>query len=190
MTDHRRAARDRYKKYINSRNWWAKRDQFLAAGFPAHCIVCRARRFHLHHMTYERFGCERLTDLVPLCEEHHDRLHNATLCAGSGGYQAFEGQLVSVFGLLPELAERTMLLWHAYDKQYKPGYRNRMPLERVPKNKKKKGKHARKSAKKHARELKLDRLRQLRQQMVAKRTANGYDASGNRIPSENAQTSG
>jgi hypothetical protein len=40
-------------------------------------MVCKEPNFdvELHHTTYDRLGCEKLTDLVPLCREHHELVH-------------------------------------------------------------------------------------------------------------------
>ena len=42
---------------------------------PQKCHVCKATPVDLHHKTYKRKGCERLTDLVPLCRDCHQHAH-------------------------------------------------------------------------------------------------------------------
>lgn len=42
---------------------------------PKACVVCGSHHYFLHHRTYKRLGCEWMTDLVPLCSEHHDAAH-------------------------------------------------------------------------------------------------------------------
>lgn len=69
-----------YKTYIRSPEWAAKRDEFLAWDNlrSRRCCVCKAPRapgFHVHHLTYNRLGAERLKDLTLVCPEHHDAIH-------------------------------------------------------------------------------------------------------------------
>lgn len=64
-----------YREYMESRAWRRKRHEFWRS-HPHECRKCGTRkRIHLHHHTYERFGREMLCDLVALCAEHHDELH-------------------------------------------------------------------------------------------------------------------
>lgn len=60
-----------YLAYINSKSWYAKRDLVLRkAGYR--CWWCGSIwRLQVHHLTYERLGNERLTDLMVLCEGCH-----------------------------------------------------------------------------------------------------------------------
>lgn len=68
--------REQYMKYLNSEDWRSTRDRFFASPSVEHvCVVCGSERVQLHHRTYERLGRERLTDLVPLCAEHHTEAH-------------------------------------------------------------------------------------------------------------------
>ena len=66
----------KYKDYIASEHWKAVRAAYAASSKPQTC-PCGARANHLHHLTYGSLGRERLDDLVPLCEKHHDRVHNS-----------------------------------------------------------------------------------------------------------------
>jgi hypothetical protein len=43
------------------------------------CAVCWDPHVDLHHKTYRRLGEELLDDLVPLCRDHHDELHERGL---------------------------------------------------------------------------------------------------------------
>jgi hypothetical protein len=65
----------RYEEYLNSELWRQTKQQYYASDYPKHCLVCGWPEFQLHHRTYVRLGKEELFDLVPLCREHHERLH-------------------------------------------------------------------------------------------------------------------
>lgn len=63
-----------YAEYIRSPAWRQLRQQALeAAGHR--CQKCGISKWsatlEVHHLTYDRFGQERLTDLVVLCESCH-----------------------------------------------------------------------------------------------------------------------
>jgi hypothetical protein len=64
-------ARERYQKYLHSEQWQEKRAAVLKRdGY--FCVGCSAQRFlDVHHLTYDRWGSERLEDLATLCRECH-----------------------------------------------------------------------------------------------------------------------
>jgi len=64
-----------YKQYIESSRWTDKKNAYYRSDRPQACVICGDRNFDIHHITYERFGNELLTDLVALCRGHHDLLH-------------------------------------------------------------------------------------------------------------------
>jgi hypothetical protein len=66
-----------YELFIGSPDWAAIKSRYRKSDLPQTCIVCgTADGLHLHHTTYERFGGgELLTDLMPLCGEHHMGWH-------------------------------------------------------------------------------------------------------------------
>jgi hypothetical protein len=66
---------DSYRGYIRSQAWWDTKERYRASGLPQDCVVCFVPNVELHHKTYARLGNEPLTDLVPLCDLHHDELH-------------------------------------------------------------------------------------------------------------------
>jgi hypothetical protein len=68
-----------YREYITSNRWISTRDHYRASKALKTCVVCRDPNVELHHKTYQRLGRERLTDLVPLCQTHHDELHERSL---------------------------------------------------------------------------------------------------------------
>jgi hypothetical protein len=63
-----------YRAYMASPHWHRVRAAYRASELPQECI-CGDDDVHLHHMTYERVGAERLTDLTPLCGRCHALVH-------------------------------------------------------------------------------------------------------------------
>lgn len=63
----------------------------------------------MHHTTYRRLGNEAVTDLVPLCQVHHDELHKQCRQAGKGGLVAFAKQAARVFGMTEEVIEERLI---------------------------------------------------------------------------------
>lgn len=60
-----------YDEYLQSSHWKGIRRKYQSSGLFQHCLVCDNPRYQLHHLNYGRLGCERLSDLVPLCSPHH-----------------------------------------------------------------------------------------------------------------------
>jgi 5-methylcytosine-specific restriction endonuclease McrA len=70
------------------------------------CRQCRARgRLDAHHLTYERFGHEQLSDCITLCRACHDRAHGRVPV--SAAQKESSGCLV----MLVMLALMLALLW-------------------------------------------------------------------------------
>lgn len=66
-----------YRKYIRSPQWKAVCARYFALRGKK-CQACGSRKsIHVHHLTYERFGREPLTDLCGLCKMCHERVHQA-----------------------------------------------------------------------------------------------------------------
>src|ERR1700747_924693 len=68
----------RYRAYIKSDAWKLVRQRYMASNRPKVCCRCKTpyrTGFHLHHLTYERLGHERLTDLVLCCPSCHKEIH-------------------------------------------------------------------------------------------------------------------
>lgn len=64
-----------YDRYMNSRHWTMRKRAYFST-HPKKCVVCNGNtKIHLHHMSYERLGCELDSDLVALCELHHAGAH-------------------------------------------------------------------------------------------------------------------
>lgn len=64
-----------YKEYLQTDHWQILRKTMLKrAGYK--CSLCgESKPLHVHHNTYERRGCERISDLVVLCHECHEAFH-------------------------------------------------------------------------------------------------------------------
>ena len=64
-----------YQEYISSPGWQIRKETYFNR-HPRVCKICKTKdNIQLHHQTYERVGCERDADLVPLCEFHHELVH-------------------------------------------------------------------------------------------------------------------
>lgn len=67
--------REVYSEYLKSDRWGTmrakvmKRAEYVCEG----CLEMRAE--HVHHMTYDRVGCELATDLVAYCGRCHEHYH-------------------------------------------------------------------------------------------------------------------
>jgi hypothetical protein len=97
-----------YRDYIASPHWKQIRARYRASDLPQECI-CGEQDVHLHHMTYERVGAERLTDLTPLCPRCHALIHELerrgeTTLAFQGLFD--EGRAYAGRALLAEMAHQ------------------------------------------------------------------------------------
>lgn len=64
-----------YAEYLGAPHWQDVKDRYRSSNWlPQECI-CGDTDVHLHHMTYERIGEERLEDLTPLCRTCHTMIH-------------------------------------------------------------------------------------------------------------------
>lgn len=72
-----RISRDKYAEYIQSEDWLRKREKVLARD-KHRCTRCRGiENLHVHHLTYDNLGHERLADLTTLCDLCHEVEHKA-----------------------------------------------------------------------------------------------------------------
>ena len=62
-----------YENYLKSPAWKVKRDAVIQRD-GGQC-VCGAQATEVHHKTYHNIGKEPLSELVALCEECHERMH-------------------------------------------------------------------------------------------------------------------
>jgi 5-methylcytosine-specific restriction endonuclease McrA len=67
--------RKQYRRYLKSAAWQAKRAQVILRD-RGECRRCGSRyKLEVHHKNYVRFGHERLSDLVTLCQLCHTYEH-------------------------------------------------------------------------------------------------------------------
>ena len=69
----------KYNEHLSSKEWAAMRRTAMRRAKYA-CEICGAKRIsdnplHVHHLTYERMGSEDIDDLVVLCEDCHNEVH-------------------------------------------------------------------------------------------------------------------
>lgn len=69
-----------YAEYLQTK-WWQdlRKEMLLCAGYK--CQLCGVRgpaegTLQVHHLTYERRGCELPKDLVVLCSKCHEGAHS------------------------------------------------------------------------------------------------------------------
>ena len=72
----KRESRPRYQQYINSLEWKYFRDLIFAKR-GRKCEKCRTTHgvFQVHHLTYDRLGCEKPSDVMVLCSDCHKGIH-------------------------------------------------------------------------------------------------------------------
>jgi len=68
--------KQRYYEYLNSPEWQEKRLEILERdGFR--CVVTGKRdNLHIHHVSYDNIGQESSIDLVTLCSDAHEIIHD------------------------------------------------------------------------------------------------------------------
>jgi len=78
------AKREQYGTYMDSPEWYRRREQWATAWKDTHgtdivCVICgetwTLHKGDLHHRSYDRLGQERVTDLLPMCRACHKKLH-------------------------------------------------------------------------------------------------------------------
>lgn len=74
-----------YARYLRSSHWRRLRVRVLKRD-RWRCRDCNSRRhLSVHHLTYERLGCEQLSDLITLCRTcHHERHFTEQATANRG----------------------------------------------------------------------------------------------------------
>lgn len=71
--------KDLYHDYLLSPEWKAKRAKRLAIdNFECYyndVLDCDCATLHVHHISYENIGNEKMSDLITLCENCHNNIH-------------------------------------------------------------------------------------------------------------------
>lgn len=77
-----------YQEYLQSPEWQERRKQHLKYAHYR-CQVCNEGRTELnvHHRTYERVGCELVSDLIVLCRGCHTLFHRERKIADWSDYE-------------------------------------------------------------------------------------------------------
>lgn len=71
---HIEISREEKQHYLSSSQWQAKRQQVIARDKV--CRVCSCSANEVHHLHYRTWKQERLQDLVLLCRECHQTIHD------------------------------------------------------------------------------------------------------------------
>lgn len=64
-----------YQSYLASDLWHKFKEIYFSSSMPRTCMGCRNSIVMLHHITYQRLGEERLSDVIPLCFKCHRKVH-------------------------------------------------------------------------------------------------------------------
>jgi hypothetical protein len=64
-----------YADYLAADHWKDFKRQYRESGRPRTCAVCGGGPVQLHHHDYSRLGSEAVTDVTPLCRDHHVAVH-------------------------------------------------------------------------------------------------------------------
>ena len=73
----RRWSKSQYADYLKTEHWHNKRAAALAH-YGRKCMLCGAAgdvQIDIHHNDYGRLGGEKMSDLIPLCRDCHERHH-------------------------------------------------------------------------------------------------------------------
>jgi hypothetical protein len=67
--------KESYHSYLNSLQWQKKKKDYRKSGFITSCWACGSnKKIEFHHRTYNRLGCEAMSDIVALCTICHSDL--------------------------------------------------------------------------------------------------------------------
>lgn len=64
-----------YQDYLKTAEWQRTQQTAIRAAGATRQRCRSQRRIEVHHLTYERRGCEYPTDMVVLCEKCHDLMY-------------------------------------------------------------------------------------------------------------------
>lgn len=64
-----------YRKYLTTKEWKEKAEKFKAA-WGNRCALCKSPvHLSVHHLNYDCLGKETISDVLPLCNSCHTRVH-------------------------------------------------------------------------------------------------------------------
>ena len=85
-----------YKEFLKSDRWKEIRIKIWQSDIPKRCYICGAtEHLQVHHLSYKRLFYGDLRDVVFLCREHHEKVHefcgrkNLNLRKGLKRYKKF-----------------------------------------------------------------------------------------------------
>jgi hypothetical protein len=64
-----------YSEYLRSKHWSDVKRRYRESSLPQNCMACDCPVVQYHYRTYQRLGCELLTDIMPLCGKCHQKVH-------------------------------------------------------------------------------------------------------------------
>lgn len=65
-----------YKEYLKTKHWQNIKNKMYKSKYKYECYCCGAKRgLQLHHKSYKRVGNEKLNDLIYLCGNCHELVH-------------------------------------------------------------------------------------------------------------------
>jgi hypothetical protein len=117
-----------YDDYLMSEAW--KHFNQWYRSHPAmlkECMVCCKKSYILHHWRYDRCGAEYLSDVIPLCEDHHHELHRY-LHKTKHPLSDVLGQLVECFGMSKDAARKKLKIVERYIIREEQAGQKRRPL--------------------------------------------------------------
>ena len=66
-----------YREYLKTTHWANIREN-CKKRHGEKCAVCNSpENIEVHHRTYENLGCEKPSDVIPLCDSCHDLFHKS-----------------------------------------------------------------------------------------------------------------
>lgn len=103
--------RHHYRDYLQTEHWQDVRRRYKESRFGRWgCQVCGGRDgLQLHHKTYKRVGRERLTDLIYLCSNCHEKAHELLI-----EYRKAGKTKMNLWNIARKLRNRMGLRWNRH----------------------------------------------------------------------------
>jgi 5-methylcytosine-specific restriction endonuclease McrA len=98
-----------YQKYISSAAWYAKREERRAID-KNRCRTCGiSDALEVHHVTYDNFGDEPMSDLITLCKQCHEAV-TSVIRARRYSAKDYEVRPIEAKGKLNHVARKRVSL--------------------------------------------------------------------------------